>query len=141
MTGALGPDACIDAVGSEAHIPGPMYAIDRMKQALMIESDRPFALRQAIRCCRKGGTVSVVGVYGGFVDMFPMGAVVNKSLTIKAGQCHVHRYMKPLLERIERGEIDPSFVISHRMKLDEAPEGYRMFSNKEDQCIKVVLTP
>ena len=141
MTGALGPDACIDAVGSEAHIPGPMYAIDRMKQALMIESDRPFALRQAIRCCRKGGTVSVVGVYCGLIDMFPMGAVVNKSLTIRAGQCHVHRYMKPLLARIERGEIDPSFVISHRMKLDQAPEGYRMFMNKEDECVKVVLTP
>ena len=141
MTGGIGPDACIDAVGHEAHVPGPMYAVDRVKQALMIESDRPFALRQAIRCCRNGGTISVIGVYSGLIDMFPMGSFMNRSLTMRAGQCHVHRYMRPLLERIQRGEIDPSFVISHRMKLDDAPRGYDMFNAKEDACTKIVLTP
>ena len=139
MTGGRGPDACIDAVGMEAH--GMEYAYDRVKQALMLETDRPIALRQAIMACRNGGTVSVIGVYGGFIDKFPMGAVMNRSLTIKTGQAHVQRYMRPLLERIEKGEIDPSFVITHRMRLDEAPEGYEIFLNKEDDCIKVVLQP
>jgi len=141
MTGGIGPDACIDAVGTESHTPGPLYAVDRVKQALMIESDRPFALRQAIRCCRNGGTISVVGVYGGLIDMFPMGSFMNRSLTMRAGQCHVHCYMRPLLERIQRGEIDPSFVISHHMTLDEAARGYGMFNDKEDSCTKIVLTP
>jgi threonine dehydrogenase-like Zn-dependent dehydrogenase len=141
MTGGVGPDACIDAVGTEAHMPGPLYAYDRFKQALMLESDRPFALRQAIMACRNGGTVSVIGVYAGFIDKFPMGSFMNRSLTMRTGQCHVHRYMKPLLERIQRGDIDPGFVISHRMKLDEAPEGYAKFMNKEDRCTKIVLTP
>lgn len=141
LTGGVGPDACIDAVGSEAHMPGPLYAYDRFKQALMLETDRPFALRQAIMSCRNGGTISVIGVYGGFIDKFPMGSFMNRSLTMKTGQCHVQRYMKPLLERIERGDIDPSFVITHRMKLEEAPEGYSMFVNKDDECIKVVLQP
>ncbi|RYZ07545.1 MAG: glutathione-dependent formaldehyde dehydrogenase [Myxococcales bacterium] len=139
MTGGRGPDACIDAVGLEAHTDGPMYAVDRAKQAVMLESDRPLALRQAIRCCANGGTVSVIGVYGGFIDHFPMGAVVNRSLTIKSGQCHVHRYMRPLLERIERGEIDPSFVITHRLPLSQAAEGYDIFLNNRDGCEKVVL--
>jgi threonine dehydrogenase-like Zn-dependent dehydrogenase len=141
MTGGVGPDACIDAVGTEAHAPGALYAYDRFKQALMLESDRPLVLRQAIMACRNGGTVSVVGVYGGFIDKFPMGSFMNRSLTMKTGQCHVHRYMKPLLARIENGDIDPSFVVTHRMKLDEAAEGYAMFSNKQDDCVKVVLTP
>ena len=141
LTAGIGPDACIDAVGSEAHFPGPLYAYDRFKQMLMLETDRPFALRQAIMACRNGGTVSVIGVYGGFIDKFPMGSFMNRSLTMKTGQCHVQRYMKPLLERIERGEIDPSFVISHHMRLDEAPEGYRKFLHKEDHCTKVVLQP
>jgi threonine dehydrogenase-like Zn-dependent dehydrogenase len=141
MTGGVGPDACIDAVGTEAHMPGPLYAYDRFKQALMLESDRPFALRQAIMACRNGGTVSVIGVYGGFIDKFPMGSFMNRSLTMRTGQCHVHRYMKPLLERIQKGDIDPSFVISHRMKLDQAPEGFAKFLNKEDHCTKIVLTP
>jgi threonine dehydrogenase-like Zn-dependent dehydrogenase len=141
MTGGIGPDACIDAVGTESHMPGPLYAYDRFKQMLMLETDRPFALRQAIMACRNGGTISVIGVYGGFVDKFPMGSFFNRSLTMKSGQCHVQRYMKPLLERIERGEIDPSFVISHHMRLDEAPEGFRKFQNKEDHCTKVVLQP
>jgi len=141
LTGGRGPDACIDAVGMEAHVPGPLYTYDRAKQALGLETDRPFALRQAIHGCRNGGTVSVIGVYGGFIDKFPMGAVVNRSLTIRTGQCHVQRYMKPLLERIERGEIDPSFVITHRLPLREAPAGFDMFLNKQDDCLKVVLRP
>jgi threonine dehydrogenase-like Zn-dependent dehydrogenase len=141
MTGGRGPDACIDAVGLESHVPGPLYAYDRVKQAVGMETDRPYALRQAIMACRNGGTVSVIGVYGGFVDKFPMGSLMNRSLTIRTGQCHVQRYMKPLLERIEKGEIDPSFVITHRLPLDEAPRGYDMFLNKEDDCLKVVLKP
>ena len=139
MTGGEGPDACIDAVGMEAH--GAAYAYDRAKQALMLETDRPIALRQAIMACRNGGTVSVIGVYGGFIDKFPMGSVMNRSLTIKAGQAHVHRYMRPLLERIQNGEIDPGFVITHRMRLDDAPQGYDMFLHKQDECMKVVLSP
>jgi threonine dehydrogenase-like Zn-dependent dehydrogenase len=139
LTAGRGPDACIDAVGLEAHSTGAMYAVDRVKQATMMESDRPLALRQAIRCCRNGGTVSVIGVYGGFIDHFPMGAIVNRSLTIKSGQCHVHRYLRPLLERIERGEIDPSFVVTHRLPLAAAAEGYDMFLNNRDGCEKVVL--
>ena len=106
-----------------------------------METDRPIALRQAIMACRSGGTVSVVGVYGGFIDKFPMGSVMNRSLTIKTGQCHVHRYMRPLLDRIEKGEIDPTFIITHRMSLEEAPEGYAMFSAKQDECVKIVLQP
>jgi threonine dehydrogenase-like Zn-dependent dehydrogenase len=140
MTGGRGPDACIDAVGMEAHGHGAVYAYDRAKQAMMLETDRPIALREAIMACRNGGTVSVIGVYGGFIDKFPMGSVMNRSLTIRTGQCHVHRYMKPLLERIERGEIDPSFVITHRMRLEDAPKGYDIFCNKEDGCEKVVLS-
>ena len=141
MTGGRGPDACIDAVGMEGHAPGVAGAYDRAKQAMMLETDRPVALRQAILACRSGGTISVAGVYGGFIDKFPMGAIVNRSLTLKSGQTHVHRYMRPLLRRIEDGEIDPSFVITHRMKLDDAAKGYEMFVNKEDECMKVVLKP
>jgi threonine dehydrogenase-like Zn-dependent dehydrogenase len=141
LTAGRGPDACIDAVGMEAHVPGPLYAYDRVKQAVRLETDRAFALREAIMACRNGGTVSVIGVYGGFVDKFPMGAVVNRSLTIKSGQAHVQRYMRPLLQRIQRGEIDPSFVITHRLPLAEAPHAYRMFRDKQDDCLKVVLKP
>jgi threonine dehydrogenase-like Zn-dependent dehydrogenase len=141
LTGGVGPDACIDAVGTESHMPGPLYAYDRFKQMLMLETDRPFALRQAIMACRNGGTISVIGVYGGFIDKFPMGSFMNRSLTMRTGQCHVQRYMKPLLERIERGEIDPSFVISHHMGLDQAPEGFHRFLHKEDHCTKIVLKP
>jgi threonine dehydrogenase-like Zn-dependent dehydrogenase len=139
LTAGRGPDACIDAVGLEAHGHGPMFAYDRAKQAMRLETDRPLVLREAIKACRNGGTVSVVGVYGGFVDKFPIGAVMNRSLTLKSGQCHVQRYMRPLLERIQRGEIDPSFVITHRMRLDEAPRGYDLFVNKQDDCVKVVM--
>ena len=139
LTGGRGPDACIDAVGLEAHGHAPMYAYDRAKQALMLETDRPIALREAIMACRNGGTVSVIGVYGGFIDKFPMGSFMNRSLTMRTGQCHVQRYMRPLLGRIERGEIDPSFIITHHMKLDDAPKGYEMFVHKKDDCMKVVL--
>ena len=141
MTAGRGPDSCIDAVGMEGHAPGIAGAYDKVKQAMMLETDRPVALRQAIMACRSGGTVSVAGVYGGFVDKFPMGAVVNRALTIRSGQTHVHRYMRPLLDRVEKGEIDPSFVITHRMRLDDAPEGYDTFLNKEDECMKVVMKP
>jgi threonine dehydrogenase-like Zn-dependent dehydrogenase len=141
MTGGRGPDHCIDAVGMEGHSPGPMYAYDKVKTALMMETDRPVALRQAILSCRSGGTISVAGVYGGFIDKFPMGAIVNRSLTIKSGQTHVHRYMLPLLDRIQKGDIDPTFIITHRLKLDDAPEVYATFNNKEDGCLKAVLNP
>lgn len=141
ITGGRGPDACIDAVGLEAHTPGIVHAYDRAKQALMLETDRPIALRQAIMACRNGGTISVIGVYGGFIDKFPMGAVMNRSLTIKTGQTHVQRYLRPLLQRIQNGEIDPGFVVTHRLPLDEAPEGFAMFLKKQDDCIKIVLKP
>jgi threonine dehydrogenase-like Zn-dependent dehydrogenase len=141
MTGGRGPDACIDAVGMEAHGPGILGAYDRVKQAMMLETDRAYALRQAIMACRNGGTVSVIGVYGGFIDKFPFGSIMNRSLTIRTGQAHVQRYMRPLLERIQNGDIDPSFVITHRMSLNEAPQGYETFMNKEDDCIKIVLKP
>jgi threonine dehydrogenase-like Zn-dependent dehydrogenase len=110
-------------------------------QAAKLETDRPIALRQAIPACRSGGIVSVVGCYGGFIDRFPMGAVMNRSLTIRAGQCHVPRYLEPLLERVRSGEIDPSFVVTHRLPLDEAPRGYELFKDKQDECVKVLLTP
>jgi threonine dehydrogenase-like Zn-dependent dehydrogenase len=141
MTGGRGPDACIDAVGMEAHAPGLYGAYDRAKQAVKLETDRPLALREAIMACRNGGTVSVIGVYGGFIDKFPMGSVMNRALTIKTGQCHAQRYLKPLLERIQKGEIDPSFVVTHRLPLEQAPEAFGMFRDKQDECIKVVLKP
>jgi threonine dehydrogenase-like Zn-dependent dehydrogenase len=142
LTGGRGPDACIDAVGMEAHAYHSVaYAYDRVKQAMMFESDRPVALREAIMACRSGGTVSVAGVYGGLIDKFPAGALMNRSLTIRTGQTHVQRYLRPLLARIENREIDPSFIITHRLQLEQAPSAYRMFRDKQDECIKVVLTP
>jgi threonine dehydrogenase-like Zn-dependent dehydrogenase len=141
MTGGRGPDACIDAAGMEAHGTSILSMIDEVKQKTYLSTDRPIALREAIQACRKGGTVSVPGVYGGFLDKFPFGAAFAKGLTFRMGQTHVHRYLRPLLERIERGEIDPSFVITHRLNLDEAPHGYDIFKHKEDSCIKVVLKP
>jgi threonine dehydrogenase-like Zn-dependent dehydrogenase len=137
MTGGRGPDACIDAVGMEAH--GTAFLYDRVKQAMKLEQDRPIALREAIMNVRNGGTVSIIGVYSGFIDKFPAGSMMNRSLTIRTGQAHVQKYMQPLLERIQKGEIDPSFVISHRLNLQDAPEGYSTFLNKEDECMKVVL--
>ncbi|HEX2660894.1 MAG TPA: zinc-dependent alcohol dehydrogenase, partial [Polyangia bacterium] len=140
LTGGRGPDACIDAVGAEAHSHGVSYLYDRTKQALMLETERPIALREAIRACRNGGIVSVVGVYGGLIDKFPMGSLLNRGLTLRGGQCHVQRYLAPLLERIENGEIDPSFVITHRMPLAQAADGFELFLNKTDNCEKVVLS-
>ena len=141
LTGGRGPDSCIDAVGLEGHAPGLKGAYDKVKTNLLMETDRPIALREAIMACRSGGTISVAGVYGGFIDKFPMGAIVNRSLTIRSGQTHVHRYMRPLLERIQNGEIDPTFVITHRMRLEDAPEGFETFAKKQDECMKVVLRP
>jgi len=141
MTGNRGPDACMDAVGMEAAGHGVMFAIDRAKQMARISMDRAQVLRQAIIACRKGGTVSVPGVYASFVDKVPMGALMNKGLTLKTGQTHMMRYMKPLLEKVQAGEIDPTFVISHRLPLEAAPEAYRMFRDKQDKCTKVVLKP
>ncbi len=142
VTGGRGPDACIDAVGMEAHHgSGPIFAYDRVKQAARLKTERPHALRQAITSCRNGGIVSVIGVYGGMLDKFPMGSVMNRSLTIKAAQCHVQRYTRPLLDRITQGQIDPSFVVTHRLSLSEAPAGYETFKHKQDDCMKVVLTP
>ena len=141
MTGGMGPDACIDAVGLEAHGHQLDYWYDRVKTATMMATDRVVALRQAIHACRKGGTVSIPGVYGGFLDKVPMGAAFNKGLTLKMGQTHVPKYTGKLLAAIERGEIDPSFVITHFMTLDEAPQGYEKFREKQDGCIKIVLKP
>ena len=142
MTEGRGPDRCIDAVGCEAHETGGVDAVlDKVKATLMLATDRAHALRQAIFNCRKGGTVSVPGVYVGMVDKLPFGSVVNKGLTIKSGQTHVQRYSQPLLEKIELGQIDPSFVITHRLPLEEAPAAYKTFRDKEEGCIKVVLKP
>lgn len=141
LTGGRGPDACIDAVGMEAHGHGLFATYDRVKNAMLMATDRPTALREAILACRNGGVVSVPGVYGGFLDKVPFGALVNKALTIKTGQTHVQRYLKPLLERIAQGQIDPSFVVSHTLPLQRAPEAYAMFRAKQDECIKVVLKP
>jgi threonine dehydrogenase-like Zn-dependent dehydrogenase len=142
ITAGRGPDACIDAVGLEAHhAHGMVHAYDRVKQATRMETERPHALREAIMACRNGGIVSVIGVYGGLLDKFPMGAVINRGLTIRAGQCHVQKYMRPLLDRIERGELDAGFPVTHELGLDEASDGYETFKHKEDECVKVVLRP
>jgi threonine dehydrogenase-like Zn-dependent dehydrogenase len=141
MTGGRGPDSCIDAVGMEAHGESIGAIVDMAKQKTRLSTDRPHVLRQAIQACRKGGTVSIPGVYGGFLDKVPFGAAFAKGLTFHMGQTHVHRYLRPLLERVERGVIDPSFVITHRLNLDEGPEGYEIFKHKEDACIKIVLKP
>jgi threonine dehydrogenase-like Zn-dependent dehydrogenase len=140
LTAGRGPDRCIDAVGAEGHSHGVLYMHDKMKQVMRMQTDRPIALREAILACAPGGTVSVIGVYSGLIDKFPINAVMNKGLTMRAGQCHVHRYLRPLLEHIQSGAIDPTFVITHRMPLSEAARGYEMFNNKEDNCEKVVLT-
>jgi threonine dehydrogenase-like Zn-dependent dehydrogenase len=139
MTAGRGPDSCIDAVGMEAHSHGMQYGYDKVKQLMKLETERPIALREAILAVRSGGTVSVPGVYGGLADKLPLGAFMNKALTLKTGQTHVHRYMRPLLERIERGEIDPTAIITHRMSLDDAPRAYDMFLHKEEGCVKCVL--
>ena len=141
MTGGIGPDACIDAVGMEAHGPHLDYYYDKVKTMAMLSTDRISALRSALHACRKGGTVSVPGVYGGWLDKVPFGAAMNKGLTIKTGQTHVHKYLPKLLRHIENGDIDPSFVVTHRVSLDEAPAMYKTFRDKKDGCVKVVLKP
>jgi threonine dehydrogenase-like Zn-dependent dehydrogenase len=141
LTGGRGPDRVIDAVGMEAHAPGLHGAYDKVKQSLRIESDRPSALRTAIMAVRKGGTLSIPGVYGGFIDKVPFGAIMNKAITIRTGQTHMQRYLRPLLDLIERGEVDPSYIITHRMSLEEAPLGYQIFRDKQEECVKVVLKP
>lgn len=141
MTGGVGPDSCIDAVGLEAHGTTVDALYDRARTALYLATDRLHALRQAIRACRKGGTISVPGVYGGFLDKFPFGAAFSKGLTFKMGQTNMHKYMRPLLKLIQDGLINPSFVITHRLKLDEAPAGYQTFKDEKDECIKIVMKP
>lgn len=141
MTGVRGPDSCIDAVGLEAHSNTLGGWYDKAKAATLMATDRPNVLRQAIIACRKGGTVSVPGVYGGFLDKIPFGAVVQKGLTIRSGQTHVHRYLRPLLERVQKGEIDPSFIITHRLRLSDGPDAYKTFRDKQDDCLKVVMKP
>ncbi len=141
MTGGRGPDACIDAVGMEAHGSSLDNIYDWAKQTVRLETDRPHVLRQAIQACRKGGTVSLAGVYGGFIDKFPIGAAFNKGLSLRMGQTHVQRYMRPLLDMIRDEKIDPSSIITHRGRLEDAPRMYETFKKKEDGCIKVVLTP
>jgi len=140
-TGGIGPDICVDAVGMEAHGFSLDAVYDKVKAMAMMETDRPKVIRQAIHCCRKGGTVSIIGVYGGFSDKIPTGALMNKGLTIKTGQCHVHRYVPELLEHIRSGRIDPSFVVTQRMPLSQAPEAYKLFRFKQDESIKIVLDP
>lgn len=141
LTGGQGPDACIDAVGLEAHGTTVDAWYDRAKASMYLATDRPHAVRQAITACRKGGTVSIPGVYGGWLDKFPLGAAFAKGLTLKMGQTHMHKYMPGLLNRIERGELDPSFIITHRVTLDDAPTMYRTFREKHDNCVKVVMKP
>lgn len=142
MTKGRGPDRCIDAVGAEAHAGGSVDAVvDKVKASLYLGTDRPHVLREAIMCCRKGGTISMPGVYLGFLDKVPMGAFMNKGLTLKTGQTHTHRYLEPLLAKVLNGEIDPSFIITHRAGLEDGPELYRTFRDKADGCIKVVMTP
>ena len=141
MTGGRGPDSCIDAVGTDAHGTGLLAATDRVKQRVRLEDDRPTVLREAIKCCRKGGTVSVPGAYVGRADNFPVGSLMNKGLTMKSGQTHVQRYLEPLLDTIESGELDPSFVVTHQVSLEDGPEMYKRFNDKTDGCIKVVMKP
>jgi len=141
MTGGRGPDVCIDAVGLEAYGHSLDALYDYAKMALMMTTDRVHALRQAIDCCRKGGTVSIPGVYGGVPDKLPLGAAFAKGLTFRMGQTHMHRWMKPLLERIQKGQIDPSVIISHRLPLDRAPEGYASFKGRQNEVMKIVMTP
>jgi threonine dehydrogenase-like Zn-dependent dehydrogenase len=142
MTGGHGPEKCIDAVGLEAHGPTPVLElIDRAQAMLKLETERPVALREAIMACKAGGTVSIPGVYGGLSNMIPMGALMNKGLTVRAGQTHVKRWSSDLLRRIDEGEIDPTFVVTHTVPLGRGPEMYRTFRDKQDGCVKVVLKP
>jgi threonine dehydrogenase-like Zn-dependent dehydrogenase len=141
LTGGIGPDACIDAVGLEAHSTELQGVYDTVKTALLMETDRPIVLRQAIQAVRKGGTLSIPGVYGGMLDKVPFGAAFGKGITMKMGQTNMHNYMKPLLERIEKGQIDPTYIISHRITLDEAPAMYEIWRDKKEKVTKIVIDP
>jgi len=141
MTGGRGPDVCIDAVGLEGHMPGLAGLYDKLKTNMFQETDRPPSLRQAILCCRNGGTVSIPGVYGGLLDKMPIGSLINRSLKVRTGQTHVQHYWGKLLELIQNGTIDPTFIITHHLPLDQAPQGYKMFRDKQNECVKVVLRP
>jgi threonine dehydrogenase-like Zn-dependent dehydrogenase len=141
LTGGIGPDSCIDPVGLEAHSADLQGFYDRVKTALMLETDRPGVLRQAIQAVRKGGTLSIPGVYGGLLDKVPFGAAFGKGITMKMGQTHMHKYMKPLLERIEKGQVDPSYIISHRITLDQVPKMYEVWRDKKDHVTKIVIDP
>src|SRR6185437_16731365 len=141
LTGGIGPDGCIDAVGMEAHSADLQGAYDLVKNALLLETDRASVLRQSIQAVRKGGTLSIPGVYGGVLDKVPFGAAFGKGITMKMGQTHMHNYMKPLLERIEQGQIDPTYIISHRITLDQAPEMYKVWRDKKENVTKIVIDP
>jgi threonine dehydrogenase-like Zn-dependent dehydrogenase len=141
ITAGRGPDCCIDAVGMEAHTTGIEEYYDRIKQTLRLQTDRPSVLRQAIMACGKGGTVSVVGVYGGLVDKFPMGAAMNKGLTFRMGQMHAQKYIPLLMDHVLKGDVDPSCLLTHRWALEKGPEGYKMFKEKKDNCIRVAFAP
>jgi threonine dehydrogenase-like Zn-dependent dehydrogenase len=141
LTGGVGPDSCIDAVGLEAHSAQLQGTYDKIKVALMMETDRPSVLRQAIQAVRKAGTLSIPGVYGGLLDKVPFGAAFGKGITMKMGQTNMHNYMKPLLERIEKGEIDPSYIISHRITLEQTPEMYKVWRDKKENVTKIVIDP
>lgn len=141
LTGGIGPDSCIDAVGLEAHSAQLQGMYDKLKTALMLETDRPGVLRQAIQAVRKGGTVSIPGVYGGLLDEVAFGAAFGKGVTMKMGQTNMHNYMKPLLDRVEKGQIDPSYIISHRITLDQAPEMYKIWRDKKENVTKIVIDP
>jgi threonine dehydrogenase-like Zn-dependent dehydrogenase len=139
FTGGTGPERCIDAVGMEAHGTSIYGKIERGKQAMKLQMDNASVLRQVFQSCAAGGTASIAGVYTGFIDKFPFGSIFGKGLTVKTGQCNVHKYMKPLLDRIVKGEIDPPTIISHRVDLDDAPSMYKLFEEEKDECTKVVL--
>jgi threonine dehydrogenase-like Zn-dependent dehydrogenase len=141
LTGGRGPDVCIEAVGMEAHSPGPTYLYDQVKQQLRLQTDRPTAVREAIHACRKGGTVFTLGVFAGLVDKFPLGAVMNKALTLRGAQQHGHRYIPQILEHMARGELSTEHLATHVMPLDQGPRGYDMFKNKEDGCVRAVFQP
>ncbi|CAA9485517.1 MAG: Threonine dehydrogenase and related Zn-dependent dehydrogenases [uncultured Solirubrobacteraceae bacterium] len=141
FTGGRGPDACIEAVGMEAHSGGRQAVYDRVKQATRLESDRPYALREAIQACRKGGTLSLLGVFGGFIDKFPIGALMNKGLQLRTGQVHAQRYIPRLLEHVERGELETAYFATHEMRLEQAQEAYQTFKQKHDECLRVVFRP
>jgi threonine dehydrogenase-like Zn-dependent dehydrogenase len=141
LTAGRGPDACIEAVGMESHDVGPTYAYDRTKQAARLQTDRPTSVRQAIMACRKGGTVSIVGVYAGLVDKFPLGAAMNKALVLRMGQMHAQRYIPMLLDRLAAGEIDPGYLATHPISLEEGAHGYELFEKKQDGCLRSVLHP